>query len=69
MKTETTAIETHWTTRCAAFGGPVQTHRVRIEHGEVRIFDPIGGYYTLCHGLSARTVARILRRAAAAQSR
>jgi hypothetical protein len=46
--------------RCKAFGGIVRTHSVRVDdEGEVTVYNPFVGYYTSCHGLSARTVERI----------
>lgn len=49
------------TVRCWAFtsdSGPAN-HRVCVEDGVVRVWDPIAQYYTLCHRLSRRTEARI----------
>ena len=52
--------------RVKAFTGTsVGTHTVSVEDGIVRVWDAIAGHYTTCHGMSARTIARILRMAAA----
>lgn len=54
----TTTIET--TVRCRAFSGyGVRNHRCLISGRTVRVYDPIAGYYTTCHSLSAATQARI----------
>lgn len=49
------------TIRAKAFSGQsVQTHRVRIEDGIVRVWDGVAGHFTTCHSLSKSTQARIL---------
>lgn len=56
------------TVRCKAFAGqPVREHRVRVEDGEVRVWDRVAGYYTACHSLSPRTIARIRKLATVTQ--
>lgn len=46
--------------RCKAFGGRLETHSVRVDDsGDVTVYDPVAGHYTLCHELSERTMARI----------
>lgn len=48
------------TIRCAPWSHEgVRRHRVLIADGQVRVWDPIAGYYTICHSLSARTQRRI----------
>jgi len=55
-----------FTIRVKAFTGTsVGTHRVSAEDGIVRVWDAVAGHYTTCHCMSARTIARILRMAAA----
>lgn len=50
------------TIRAKAFTGQgVQTHRVQIEDGTVRVWDSVAGHFTTCHSLTARTQARIAK--------
>ena len=53
------------TIRAKAFTGEgIRSHRVMVDDVNVRVYDPVAGYYTLCHCLSAKTVRRIIRKAA-----
>lgn len=49
--------------RCAPWTGrPAARHRVAVEaDGTVRVWDPVAHHYTVCHSLSRRTEARIVR--------
>lgn len=55
------------TVRAAAFTGQgVRKHSVSVdigEHPRVRVWDSVGQIYTVCHVLSPRTQARIIRQA------
>ena len=53
--------------RAKAFAGQgVGTHKFEVESdGTVRVYDPIAGYYTLCHSLSDATQNRIRKLAQA----
>lgn len=62
--TQPTKAMVELTVRVAAFGGRVAIHRVMADDVNVRVYDSVAGYYTLCHGLSKRSVARIIKKAA-----
>lgn len=54
--------------RCVAFAGePARSYRVRVfePSGEVKVYDPIAGYFTSCHVLDDRAIARARRKARA----
>lgn len=60
-----TKAQVPMTIRARAFtGSPVRTHRVLVDDVNVRVYDPVAGYYTLCHVLSPAAVRRIIRKAA-----
>ena len=60
MKTTTNqATETEITISVRAFGGRLEQVRCLVtSNGTVRVYDPIAGYYTTCHSLSARDQLR-----------
>lgn len=53
------------TVRCRPWGCEgTGTHRVRVDldnHPRVRVWDPVGKIYTVCHSLAPRAEARIIR--------
>jgi len=65
MTTQTKEIEL--TVRCSPWSSDgAGEHRVLVKLGaqpSVLVWDPIARFYTVCHALSARTEARIVRRA------
>ena len=53
------------TVRAKAFSGEgVAVHRVMVDDANVRVWDSIAGYYTLCHSLSQASIRRIIAKAA-----
>ena len=52
--------------KAKAFGGILQVVRLRVEDGEVRVWDDVAGHYvpSFAAGLSRSAVARALRLAA-----
>jgi hypothetical protein len=60
------------TVRCSPWSSQgAGEHAVLVDlgtHPRVRVWDPIGKIYTVCHSLSARAQARIIRRASEVQS-
>ena len=63
--TQTETTETALTIRCRPFGPrSLREHRVLVSGTEeVRVWDPIAGYYTLCHSLTPAAQQRIVRAA------
>ena len=60
-----TKAQVEITVRCKPFSGqPAKEHRVMVDDVNVRVYDSVAGYFTLCHSLSAASVKRIIRRAA-----
>jgi hypothetical protein len=60
-----TTTEKELTVRARAFTGRgVETIRVLVRDGVVRVWDSIAGHYTTCHSLSQSAVRRIVRLAA-----
>jgi hypothetical protein len=60
--------EVKLTVRCAAFGN-VESHDVLVDVSEsprVRVWDPVGRIYTVCHRLTPKSEASIIRKARAA---
>lgn len=56
------STEKEVTVRARAFSGQgIKSHRMLIADGAVKVYDPIAGYYTSCHSLSAASVKRIIR--------
>ena len=52
------------TARAKAFTGQgVREHRMLVDDVNVRVWDDVAGYYTLCHALSQAAVKRIIRQA------
>lgn len=52
-------------TRAKAFSNhPIQEYCFCVEGKQVRVYDPIAGYFTTCHALSKGAEKRILRIAA-----
>jgi hypothetical protein len=53
------------TARAKAFSGQgIRPHRMLVDDVNVRVWDDVAGYYTLCHCLTPAAVKRIIRRAA-----
>lgn len=57
------AREVTVTVRARAFGGVLAEHQclVDLDEPRVRVWDRIGNIYTVCHSLSPRDTARIVR--------
>ena len=55
----------YFNAKVKAFSGEgVRKNRIMIDDDDaVRVYDSVAGYYTTCHALSARTVARLVRQA------
>jgi len=52
------------TVKAKAFAGQgVRSHRVMVDDLNVRVFDSVAGYYTLCHSLSKSAIRRIIKAA------
>ena len=51
------------TARAKAFSAAgVRQHKFMVESdGTVRVYDPVAGYYTTCHALSAGALRRLCR--------
>ena len=55
------------TARCKPFTGePVANHRVMVmvDDVNVRVYDPVAGYFTTCHSLGKAAIKRIIAKAA-----
>lgn len=53
------------TVKAKAFSGEgVRTHRVMVDDVNVRVYDPVAGYFTSCHCLSESAIRRIIAKAA-----
>lgn len=51
-----------FTVRAKAFSGQgVREHEVMVDDGRVRVWDPVGKIYTVCHSLTASAQKRILK--------
>ena len=60
MMTTTTTTDKHVTIRARAFQGVLETLKCIVEpDGSVRVYDSVARYYTSCHSLSTRDLARI----------
>ena len=60
-----TKAQVELTVRVKAFTGQaVKQHRVMVDDLNVRVYDPIAGYFTVCHCLTPRQVRRIIAKAA-----
>ena len=56
-------------TRAKAFSNqPIQEYCFDVTGEQVRVYDPIAGYFTTCHALSKSAEKRILKIAAELQS-
>lgn len=54
---------TYCTMRLRAFSARgVQMCDLKVSNSTVQVYDDISGNYTTCHALSARTVARIIKK-------
>jgi hypothetical protein len=59
-------VSTEIKMRTRAFLGVLATHRVRVDKGgEVRVWDPVAGYFTSCHSMSEREMSRARKLAGA----
>ncbi len=62
--TTATANDRTVTTKAKAFTGqPIRQHKFLVSADEVRVWDSVAGYYTVCHSLSAASVRRIRKMA------
>lgn len=47
--------------RCKAFSGEgVRINKLRVENGELTVWDSVAGYYTACHDIKPRQAKRLI---------